>query len=185
MVDGLGAGHYGAGASAAREWKSGHMPVSNEMICQAVERFERERDRYLRLAERLAEICRVEIVEANAIRAQVTFRAKSSKSLEGKLRRIARSVGPAIADVDELFEQVSDLAGVRVATFRTEDEARVVEEIKRRFRGANGGAVQVEHKDHFTGDSFGFYRATHCQAFLFEEELVGPYEDLGDSFGEI
>lgn len=159
--------------------------IVSQTICKVVERFERERSRYLRLAERLAEICRVEIVEANAIRAQVTYRAKSAKSLEGKLRRIVRSAGGETGGAEELYAEVSDLAGVRVATFRTEDEGRVVEEIKRRFRGAGSGAVQVERKDRLTEDGFGFYRASHCQAFLLEEELAGPYEDLRDVFGEI
>jgi ppGpp synthetase/RelA/SpoT-type nucleotidyltranferase len=87
--------------------------------------------------------------------------------------------------VEMLLNEISDFAGVRVATFRTEDEVRVVEEIKRRFRGAGSGCVEVENKDRFEGSGFSFYRATHCQAFLLEEELVGTYENLKGSGSEI
>lgn len=58
--------------------------ISEDTIKNAVLRYHREYDRYLKLSARVAEICRFEIVEGNAIRAQVTFRAKSPKSLEGK-----------------------------------------------------------------------------------------------------
>ena len=76
------------------------MPIANEVIHDAVVRYGRERDRYVRLAERVADICRTEIVDANVIRAQVTSRAKSVKSLDGKLRRIAREGREALVTVD-------------------------------------------------------------------------------------
>ena len=63
------------------------MTISEPNILEAVARYQREYDRYLKLCARVAEICRNEIIEGNAIRAQVTFRAKSPKSLENKLRR--------------------------------------------------------------------------------------------------
>jgi ppGpp synthetase/RelA/SpoT-type nucleotidyltranferase len=168
------------------------MSALEEVIGEAVARFERKRDRYLKLAERVAEVCRVEIIEANAIRAQVTFRVKSVRSLEAKLRRIAKKASAREADFDHehdrvetLLAGISDFAGVRVATFRTEDEARVVEEIKRRFCGPDGGGMEIENKDRFDGSGFSFYRATHCQAFLLEEELVGTCENLKGSYSEI
>ena len=55
------------------------MTISEDTIKNAVLRYHREYDRYLKLSARVAEICRFEIVEGNAIRAQVTFRAKSPK----------------------------------------------------------------------------------------------------------
>jgi hypothetical protein len=50
--------------------------ISDDTIKKAVQRYHREYDRYLKLAARVAEICRSEIIEGNAIRAQVTSRAK-------------------------------------------------------------------------------------------------------------
>src|SRR4249919_3815083 len=109
------------------------MTISDDTISRAVQRYHREYDRYLRLAARVAEICRSEIVEGNAIRAQVTSRAKSPKSLEGKLRRFAATGKKSIPDVDSVFEQIRDLAAVRVATYEQRDEDEVVRLICKRF----------------------------------------------------
>ena len=93
------------------------MSTSDETIKRAVQRYHREYDRYLKLSARVAEICRNEVVEGNAIRAQVTSRAKSPKSLEGKLRRFATTGKRLISDVDSVFARIRDLAAVRVATY--------------------------------------------------------------------
>ena len=44
------------------------MTISEDTIKSAVLRYHREYDRYLKLSARVAEICRFEIVEGNAIR---------------------------------------------------------------------------------------------------------------------
>ena len=162
------------------------MPLPPDVIQEAVARYGRERDRYFKLAERVADICRVEIVEANAIRAQVTSRAKSVKSFDGKLRRLGRNDGENLASVDAVFARVGDLAGVRVATYRAEDQERVVTEVRKRFCGAGGGDVAIDLKDRLReGATAGYYRATHCQVFLPGDEMVGIYENLNDVSCEI
>ena len=75
-----------------------------------------------KLCSRVADICRYEIVEANAIRAHVTFRAKGPKSLESKLRKFAQTGKKSLPTVDSVFDQVRDLAAVRVATYVQTDE---------------------------------------------------------------
>ena len=85
------------------------MAIQEQLIKDAVARYDRERDRYLKLAARVADICRINIVEANAIRAQVTSRAKTSRSLEGKLRRFAKRSDKNMPTVDAVFEQIGDL----------------------------------------------------------------------------
>ena len=95
----------------------------------------------------MADICRIDIVEANAIRAQVTFRAKSSRSLEGKLRRFAKRADKEMPAVDAVFEQIGDLAAVRVATYRPEDQERIVEEIRKLFSGGHAPDVAIDVKD--------------------------------------
>lgn len=92
------------------------VPLSDTVIREAVARYERERDRYVKLAARVADIYREDIVDANAIRAQVTSRAKTSRSLEGKLRRFARCDDKHLPNVGAVFEQIGNLAAVRVAT---------------------------------------------------------------------
>jgi ppGpp synthetase/RelA/SpoT-type nucleotidyltranferase len=161
------------------------MPISEKVIHNAVARYDRERDRYLKLAARVSDICRSSIVEDNAIRAQVTFRTKTVRSFEGKLKRFARRADKNYASVDEVFAGVGDFAGVRIATYRPEDERRVTDEIKKLFEGKSGGDVFVDKKDKLAVNSYQFYRATHCQVFLREEDLVGHYENLRGTSCEI
>lgn len=158
---------------------------TEEIVKDALTRYEREYDRYLKLSARVADICRVDIVEGNAIRAQVTSRAKSLKSLEGKLRKLAKDRPEAVRSVDTVFESVRDLAAVRVATYDKELENKVVAAIQNRFCGSNGAPVQPDRKDRHSAEPSNFYRATHCEVFLRPEELVGTYSNLLDTTCEI
>ncbi|WP_158926282.1 GTP pyrophosphokinase family protein [Acidisphaera sp. S103] len=161
------------------------MPIAEKVIRDAVARYDRERDRYLKLAARVSDICRSSIVEDNAIRAQVTFRTKTVRSFEGKLTRFARRPDKNYSSVDEVFAGVGDFAGVRIATYRPEDERRVTDEIRKLFEGEASAAVFVDKKDKLAVNSYQFYRATHCQVFLREDDLVGHYENLRGTSCEI
>ncbi len=173
-------------AQAQRERQAPHpMPISSSVISEAVARYDRERDRYLKLAARVADICRSQIVEENAIRAQVTSRTKTVRSFEGKLVRFSKRLDKHFDTVAEVFDKIGDFAGVRVATYRPEDEHRVVEEIRRAFSGVAGAEVAVEAKDKLNPQECQFYRSTHCQVHLREEELVGNYENLRGASCEI
>lgn len=155
------------------------------IIGSALTRYERESDRYLKLSARVAEICRVEIVEGHAIRAQVTSRVKSPKSFEGKLRRLAKHQPEAVKSVDAVFDSVRDLAGVRVATYDKELEDKVVATLQARFRGPSGAPLQPEKRDKRANDPSNFYRATHCDVFLLPEDLAGAYSNLLDTPCEV
>jgi len=161
------------------------MPISDKVIEAAVARYDRERDRYLKLAARVADICRSSIVEGNAIRAQITSRTKTVRSFDGKLRRFAKRSDKKFETVDEVFEKIGDFAGVRVATYRPEDEPRVTDAIEALFVGPDGGAVDIDRKDKLDPVNCQFYRATHCQVFLREEELVGDYGNLRGASCEV
>lgn len=161
------------------------MTIPEDVIRGAVARYDRERDRYLKLAARIADIARSEIVEANAIRAQVTSRAKSIRSFEGKLRKYSKDLEENWDTIDKVFSQVGDFAGVRVATYRAEDEERVVKEIRRRFRGGGSAEVAFEQKDKLAKGLPSYYRATHCQVYLPDDELVGTYENLRGTSCEV
>lgn len=156
------------------------MTISDDTIKKAVQRYHREYDRYLKLAARVAEICRTEVVEGNAIRAQVTSRAKSPKSLEGKLRRFAAGGKKSMADVDAVFDQIRDLAAVRIATYEQRHEDQVVSQVAGRFVDAHSGAPIPERKDKNREDSGNFYRATHLEVFLKPADIVGTYTNVAD-----
>jgi ppGpp synthetase/RelA/SpoT-type nucleotidyltranferase len=156
------------------------MTIPESTIVEAVARYHREYDRYLKLCSLVADICRREIVEANAIRAHVTFRAKAIRSLENKLRKFSKSGKKVMETVDDVFDQVRDLAAVRVATYVQTDEVRVTEAIARRFAGPNGGPVATDRKDKHQDDPKNFYRALHQEVYLREQDLVGTYENVID-----
>jgi ppGpp synthetase/RelA/SpoT-type nucleotidyltranferase len=160
------------------------MAISDKVISEAVARYVRERDRYLKLAARVADICRSNIVERHAIRAQITSRTKTVRSFEGKLRRFSKRPDKSFQTVEEVFEKIGDFAGVRVATYRPEDEPRVAESIRALFAGPDGSDVVADLKDKLDPANE-FYRATHCQVFLLEEELVGDYGNLRGSSCEV
>jgi ppGpp synthetase/RelA/SpoT-type nucleotidyltranferase len=156
------------------------MTISEDTIRNAVLRYHREYDRYLKLSARVAEICRFEIVEGNAIRAQVTFRAKSPKSLEGKLRRFAASGKKDQSSVQTVFDAIRDLAAVRIATYEQRHEDQVVELVCKRFVDLKGSMPASERKDKNSADNNNFYRATHVEAFLPEADVIGTYANVSD-----
>jgi ppGpp synthetase/RelA/SpoT-type nucleotidyltranferase len=161
------------------------MAFDVKLIARAVERYSRERDRYLKLAARVADLARAAILEDSSIRAQITSRTKSVRSFEGKLRRFAKSGDKNFKSVDDIFESIGDFAGVRVATYRPEDQDHVEQEICQIFVGPDGGSVVPDPKDNINFEKSRFYRGVHCQVCLPEEELVGDFENLRGASCEI
>lgn len=163
------------------------MPFSREVIEAAAARYERERDRYIKLAGRVADICQASIVEGDAVRAQVTSRTKTPQSFRGKLDRFSRRPDKNYANVDEVFaiDGISDFAGVRIATYRPEDEERVRQRVCELFCGPDGDEVQVDLKNKLRPEEAQFYRATHCQVFLKDEDLAGIYDNLRGASCEV
>lgn len=161
------------------------MAISDDVIEGAVARYERERDRYIKLASRVADICLAQIIEGDAIRAQVTFRTKTSQSFRGKLVRFSKRDDKNYETVDAVFEGIGDFAGVRVATYRPEDEQKVAERLRELFAGPKDGAIDVDLKNKLDPTNCEFYRATHCQVFLKPEDLVGNYGNLRGASCEI
>ncbi len=156
------------------------MTISDDTVKKAIQRYHREYDRYLKLSARVAEICRTEVVEGNAIRAQVTARAKSPKSLEGKLRRFAAKGKKKIEDVDAVFHQIRDLAAVRIATYEQRHEDQVVRLVCKRFIDSSGRSPTHERKDKNLDNPADFYRASHVEVFLPPSDVVGTYTNVVD-----
>src|SRR5688572_8515217 len=136
------------------------MSISEGIILEAAARYDRERDRYLKLASRVADLCRTAVVEDNAIRAQVTSRTKTVRSFESKLRRFARRPDKDFPTVDDVFLKIGDFAGVRIATYRPEDEERITKLVASLFCGADGKAIEIDFKDKLKPAAGQFYRAT-------------------------
>jgi ppGpp synthetase/RelA/SpoT-type nucleotidyltranferase len=154
------------------------MTYPERVAAEAVARYSREYDRYLKLTARVAEICRTEVVEAHAIRAQVTSRTKSLQSFEAKLRRLAQQDPAVLQSIERVFETVRDLSAVRVTTFERATEPEVIHGLIERFHGAEGSRVQPEYKDKHIRSPELYYRATHCEVFLKQHELVPIHANL-------
>lgn len=152
------------------------MSLTEEIISECVDRYWRERDRYVKLASLVADKCQ-EMIEGGLIRATVSFRSKDPERLRGKLRKQLRSGEDQqnLDSVDAVFSWISDLAGVRITTYVERDRTEVVERLKSVFVGpVEGQAIQVDQKDELGK----LYRATHCQVAIPSAELVGTYENL-------
>jgi ppGpp synthetase/RelA/SpoT-type nucleotidyltranferase len=108
----------------------------------------------------------------------VTARAKSSKSLEGKLRRFAANGTKTMVNVESVFDQIRDLAAVRIATYEQRHEDEVVQLICKRFVDATGCTPSNERKDKYKADPNNFYRATHIEVFLPASDIVGTYSNV-------
>lgn len=154
--------------------------LTDAVIEEAVARYRREHDRYVKLATRVGDICRA-LVADNTIRAQVTYRAKDPDRLRGKLRKYQADQQEArnLTSVEAIFMRIGDLSGVRITTYEERDRATVTRLLSDVFVGPGGtSAPAVEVKNKHDDDRANFYRATHCQVVLPADELVGVYENL-------
>lgn len=152
------------------------MALTEELIDQAVARYWREYDRYTKLAECVGESCR-KLLDANVIRGSVQWRAKNLDRLRAKLLKYKNSEERSgeFTDLDSVFTVLKDLAGARITTYVEDDRDRVVQLVKKEFAGfGESGTVEAITKD----SPPAFYRATHCQVQLTEEDLVGRYSNL-------
>ena len=112
--------------------------------------------------------------------AQVTSRAKTPKSFDGKLRRIVAGNKKPLTDLDSVFVHVRDLAAVRIATYEARHEAQVVDLVCKRFHTEGGATPVAEAKDYQNdpGKRDNFYPATHVEACLPPADLVGTYANV-------
>lgn len=152
------------------------MSLTPQLIDAAVERYDREIDRYDKLAAYIGEACRG-LLEKHAIRGSVEWRAKDPNRLRAKLLKYlsADEHATEFTDLDSVFRVLKDLAGARITTYVEDDRVRVIALVRERFDGFGvGSQVVPELKD----QPFGFYRATHCVVRLKREDAVGRYVNL-------
>lgn len=160
------------------------MGLSAAQIDEAVSRYEREYDRYAKLAELVYQRCQ-DILSRTDVRATVQRRAKDPASLRKKLVAIAADPTKAanFNSVDDVFSKLSDLAGVRIATYVESDRARIVKELEQDFAGPGGDTPDVDIKDKKSKSPN--YRATHCQVRIPDEELPDTGANLKGACCEV
>jgi ppGpp synthetase/RelA/SpoT-type nucleotidyltranferase len=160
--------------------------LTDALIQEVVDRYWRENDRYIKLANRVGEICR-DLVSEATVRAHVTYRAKSPDRLKGKLKKYQADPSEAtqLHSVEAVFARVGDLAGVRITTYEERDRSVVTEILRERFASFKGDDPVVDVKNKHDQERDNFYRATHVQVVLPSSELVGVYTNLAGLSCEI
>jgi ppGpp synthetase/RelA/SpoT-type nucleotidyltranferase len=159
------------------------MALTKSLINQAKDIYCREKDRYIKLARLVSEICQKQVIQENVIRAATQWRAKDPKRFEDKLMKWLDDSSKAVRldginSLDDVFKEAGgDLAGVRITTYVETDRNSVVEAIQALFTGP-GGQVLVDKKDDTAFQRGSLYRATHCQVIIRDEELSGNNDNL-------
>jgi len=143
--------------------------MDEELVKETVNRYIREYDRYKKLADIVFNICHDILYKNITIRATVQQRAKNPTSLAGKLRKSIR-----YRSVEDVFDKITDLAGVRIIAYQETDIAKVVEAIRNNFSGKNDEKIWIDIKDK-KGKDGKYYKATHCYVTLPPEYLINNF----------
>lgn len=160
------------------------MPLTEEIIEDACERFRRERDRYEKLTRTVEGICIEHIAEGASLRVNITARTKSSTSFARKLRRfVQKSEKLEWNSVEDVFAGLSDLSGVRIAYYIGDDASGIKEALVDLF--CIPDKFDEKNKSGPGFEPHSNYRATHCQVLLKDKDLFGANENLGGLTCEI
>jgi ppGpp synthetase/RelA/SpoT-type nucleotidyltranferase len=144
-----------------------------EVIKDFVNRYRREYDYYQQLASIAAQQCEAALQE-NGIKAMVTNRAKRLDSLEKKIQQ--RMPENLYQSTDDIYNDIVDLAGVRIALYfpggRSEVDKIIcglfdVEDTKE-FPVVSDKSEPLPYEKRFTG-----YYATHYRVCLKKSSLTG------------
>jgi ppGpp synthetase/RelA/SpoT-type nucleotidyltranferase len=139
-----------------------------DLIAQFISRYRKEYDYYEQACRMVAQVLDSNLQSAG-VRAIVTSRAKNPIRLETKVRQ--RATKKVYQSVDEIYEDIVDLAGVRVALYFPAEREEVGRIIKSLFISVAEPkefptAAQPTYKKRFSG-----YWATHYRVRLPETLL--------------
>lgn len=148
-----------------------------------VARYTKEYDFYSQSARLAAQLLETNLQEAG-VRSIVTYRAKSIARLEEKCRQ-REAAHDSYASVDEIFEDIVDLAGIRVALYFPAESSQVDGIITRLFH-------QVSPKKSFPDPTrlrldkrFAGYSAVHYRIQMKEQDLSEPQKRYADARIEV
>ncbi|MEO7718604.1 MAG: RelA/SpoT domain-containing protein [Capsulimonas sp.] len=158
-------------------------PGSIDVVNEFLRRYEREYDFYQEVSRQCAQ--RLETaLEQNAIRAIVTWRAKRSDRLRTKVEK--RYSTKNYATTEQVFDDIVDLAGVRVALYFPADRKKVNQIIDDNFELCHAP------KDHFPPHEndtykkiFQGYQAVHYRVKLRADGLGDTQQRYADAAVEV
>jgi ppGpp synthetase/RelA/SpoT-type nucleotidyltranferase len=148
-----------------------------------IRRYRKEYDYYEEVARLVEQQCGSDL-EAAGIRAIVTHRAKRPDSLLRKLRQ--RSKDKKYPSVEDVYSDIHDLAGVRIALYFPADRHNVDKLLRQRFvltsdpKEFPDGAVKPAYNKRFSG-----YWASHYRVRLNEGTVPDAQKRYADAKVEI
>lgn len=152
-----------------------------QIIEQFIQQYQREYDYYSQAAKICANQAENKL-ESSGIRAMVTFRAKRPDRLEDKLAK--RNKEKDYKAVEDIYNDIVDLAGVRIALYFPGDIIEVDKIIHANFnvKGAKEFPEQNKVKE---GKTFIGYKAKHYRIKLREDKLGGSEKRFSTALVEI
>lgn len=153
----------------------------NKVIEQFIQQYHREYDYYSQAAKICANQSESKL-ESSGIRAIVTFRAKRPDRLEDKL--IKRNKDKNYKTVEEIYDDIVDLAGVRIALYFPGDIQEVDKIIHANFNVKKVKEFPEQNKVQ-EGKTFIGYKAKHYRVKLREDKLGGSEKRFSNALVEI
>ena len=142
------------------------------LINKFLQRYAKEYDFYNKLAHQVAVICET-IIQRSGIRAIVTYRAKKPNSLLEKL--IKRNSIKKYQSIDQIYRDIVDLSGVRIAVYFPGDREEIGKLIESEFHTEKIKKFPNEEQKHNYGNlfkrRFSGYDAVHYRVKIKEDKL--------------
>ncbi|MBF6213929.1 RelA/SpoT domain-containing protein [Nocardia puris] len=156
-----------------------------DVIEDFVSRYTREIDFYQNVAQRASDLLESEL-KKEGVRCTVSRRAKSVDRLEEKCRKRNSKRDKPYESVHEIYEDIVDLAGARVALYFPSDIKIVASAIYRLFDVLGDPKKFPESGGERQGNPrFSGYAATHFRVMLKESRLTNSHKRYADAKVEI
>ncbi|MDF2532051.1 MAG: hypothetical protein K0Q65_1632 [Clostridia bacterium] len=157
-----------------------------DVIDLFLQQYTKEYDYFYELAKRVAHICET-LLQRNGIHAVVTYRAKRPDSLREKL--IKRNEIKNYQSIEHIYQDIADLAGVRIANYFPGDRCEIARLIQAEFvtertkyfpNPENPSSYMLNYKRRFAG-----YDAIHFRVRIKDVRLEDSKKRFAQSLVEI
>lgn len=139
-----------------------------DLISEFIARYQKEFDYYNQAAALAAQQLESSLQSAG-IRCIVTYRAKAVSKLEAKCRK--REQDTPYGSIDDIYADIVDLAGARVALYFPGDRDLAGKIVERDFNLLRAPKVFPDQSSQIEGKRFSGYAATHYRVKLSETSL--------------
>jgi ppGpp synthetase/RelA/SpoT-type nucleotidyltranferase len=143
--------------------------MKKELLEEFLDHYSREIDYYSEAARICSERCK-SLLNASGIRAIVTYRAKSLERLREKISK--RSSETSYQNARDIYEDIPDFAGVRIAVYFPQDRDRVGQLINENLEVFKTKKFPDEQSPRGSKMIFKGYVAEHYRARMKEQDLA-------------